>query len=258
MDTSIIRIGTTGSTNDLLRAYRGEEGRLMTVAVAECQTAGRGQGTNRWESEDGKNLLFSILTHPTAVPPPQQFVISMAVALAICRTLDACADGFSIKWPNDIYWRHRKVCGILIENRLAGNCIRDCIIGIGLNVNQQVFRSDAPNPVSLFQITGHEHSRDLLLQNILQAFAAMPLSDSEAIRTAYMERLYRRQGLFWFKDAGGKFRAEVVTVEPDGHLVLRDEGGALRSYAFKEVEHICLGQSLPQQPCGPPNDHDKT
>lgn len=258
MDISIIRIGTTGSTNDFLRTYHGEEGRLMTVAVAECQTAGRGQGTNSWESEGGKNLLFSILTHPTAVPPPQQFVISMAVALAICRTLDTCADGFSIKWPNDIYWRHRKVCGILIENRLAGNCIRDCVIGIGLNVNQQVFRSDAPNPVSLFQITGHGHNRGLLLQHILQAFAAMPLSDGEAIRTAYMERLYRRQGLFWFKDSGGKFRAEVVTVEPDGHLVLRDEGGTLRPYAFKEVEHIRLGQPRPQQPCGPPNDNDKT
>lgn len=236
--TSIIHIGTTGSTNDFLRTYRGAEGLRMTVAVAECQTAGRGQGANTWESEDGKNLLFSILIHPATVPPHRQFVISMAVALAICRTLDAYSEGFCIKWPNDIYWHNRKVCGILIENSLSGNRIRDCIIGIGLNVNQQVFRSNAPNPVSLFQVTGHEHSRDKLLQDILRAFAAMDLCDGEAIRTAYMERLYRRKGLFRFKDGGGEFRAEVAAVAPDGHLLLRNESGALHSYAFKEVEHV--------------------
>ena len=120
------------------------------------QTAGRGQAGNSWESEAGKNLLFGLLFHPREVEANRQFILSQAVALSICETLSDYAEDIRIKWPNDIYWKDRKICGMLIENTLVGRCIENCIIGAGININQQTFCSDAPNPVSLRQITGKE------------------------------------------------------------------------------------------------------
>ncbi len=214
----------------------------MVVVTTEYQSAGKGQGTNRWESERGKNLLFSILCHPVWVPITAQFVISECVALAIRDALSTYSDGFSIKWPNDIYWHDRKICGILIENRLSGGHIKDCIIGIGLDVNQQEFLSDAPNPVSLFQILGHEVERKPLLEDIIHRFdlylQALENGDYGSIATAYASYLYRSGGFYPYRDGSGDFEAAIVEVEDDGHLILRDREGCIRSYAFKEVEFV--------------------
>jgi BirA family biotin operon repressor/biotin-[acetyl-CoA-carboxylase] ligase len=131
--------------------------------VADYQTAGRGCGTNRWESERGRNLLFSLLIRPHGLSANRQFHLSMAISLAISETLGQHVGDVSIKWPNDIYWRDGKIAGILIEHTLQGALIKDSIIGVGLNVNQREFRSDAPNPVSLWQISGQETNREELL-----------------------------------------------------------------------------------------------
>ena len=148
MKTNIIRLQTVDSTNRYLHDCPpvGEE--EMTVAVADYQTAGRGQGTNTWESEAGANLLFSLMVHPCWMPVGRQFLLSMAGALALKETLDAYIDFVTLKWPNDVYWRDSKLSGTLIETTVNSRGIGRCIFGIGLNVNQREFRSDAPNPVS--------------------------------------------------------------------------------------------------------------
>ena len=166
MDFRIIHIEETDSTNRWLK----ENGEGTMVVVADYQTAGKGCGTNSWESERGKNLTFSMLIHPTDIPASQQFRITEVVSVALCEVLERylltvpeLAEGLSIKWPNDIYRGDKKICGVLIENRLQGNVIVDSIIGIGLNVNQTEFVSDAPNPVSLRQLLGREIDREALL-----------------------------------------------------------------------------------------------
>ena len=153
-----IFVAETDSTNRWLGNYRGEEGSVMTVVCADYQTAGRGQGTNQWESERGKNLLASMLIHPKGVPVARQFVLLEAAALAIMKALAHYADGFCIKWPNDIYYHDRKISGTLSECAVGSEGIKRCIIGTGINVNQTEFVSDAPNPVSLRQIFGKETS----------------------------------------------------------------------------------------------------
>ncbi len=243
MEWKIIHIDETDSTNRWLTS-QGDSPRvrLLTegqspceVVVADYQTAGRGCGTNRWESERGKNLLFSMLIHPQNVVAARQFQISMAISLAICEALGQHIGDLSIKWPNDIYWRNGKIGGILIENTLHGNVIKDSVIGVGLNVNQREFHSDAPNPVSLWQICEHEFNREQLLQDILQAFDRLM---EQELRQQYLSRLYRRKGFHPYADKDGTFMAETVTVEDDGHLVLCDDDGRERRYAFKEVVFI--------------------
>ena len=239
MTYTIKYIAETDSTNHWLKAY-GSEG---IVVWADYQTAGRGCGTNTWESERGKNLLFSVLLHPDTIPARRQFHLSMAVSVALYEVLSAYADGFSIKWPNDIYWNDHKICGMLIENRVAGQVLAESIIGIGLNVNQRVFLSDAPNPVSLCQIVEHDIDRQALLNDILQKLDEVitrspcsEVSSHNSLLAAYEERLYRRGENHAYTDHHGPFKATLTGVLDDGHLRLIDESGTERTYAFKEIQ----------------------
>ena len=232
MDWNIVHIDETDSTNRWLREHGGEDD---MVVVTDYQTAGRGCGTNTWESERGQNLLFSVLIHPAEVPANRQFHISMAISIAICEALGEYIGDLSIKWPNDIYWQGGKICGILIEHTLQGQHIKDSIVGVGLNVNQRAFHSPAPNPVSLWQITEQETDREQLLHDILNRFGRLLGQD---IRTQYLSMLYRRKGYHPYVDQKGTFMAELVDVEDDGHLLLHDDAGHERRYAFKEVQFI--------------------
>lgn len=239
MEVKLIRLEEVDSTNNYLRNYVPAEGEETTLCIAEFQHAGRGCGTNSWESERGKNLLFSLLIHPQEIAARDQFHISMSIALAVCDALTSFGIGdIRVKWPNDVYWRDKKICGILIENRLAGSFIRDSIIGIGLNVNQQQFLSDAPNPVSMRQILGYDVDREQVLRRIVDAFKFSPcMIDFTAMR--YNAMLYRKGGgLFTFIDAEGEFQAEIMGVDNDGHLKLKRADGRLKQYAFKEVQFV--------------------
>ena len=159
-DIKLIRTAETDSTNRLLREYAGEEGRLMTVLTADYQTAGRGQGGNTWESAPGENLLVSVRLHPQALSASRQYALTEAGALAVRDTAARYAGEASVKWPNDVYVGDRKVSGTLSECDISGTLIKTCTLGIGLNVNQQEFTGDAPNPVSLAQLAGRRIDRE--------------------------------------------------------------------------------------------------
>lgn len=233
MDFKVVHIDETDSTNHWLKAH----GEGTMVVVADFQTAGKGCGSNSWESERGQNLTFSMLIHPEALEARAQFRITEVVSVALCNTLERYIyKEVDIKWPNDIYVGDQKICGILIENRLQGSVIKDSIIGIGLNVNQQAFLSDAPNPVSMWQLTGLETNREVLLEAFLQAFNEA--WESETISKAYRQRLYRREGYHAFCDKDGRFEAKLRNVLNDGMLVLEDREGQRRNYAFKEIKYI--------------------
>lgn len=236
MQFHLIHIDETESTNSLARGCT-MQGKGIVV-WAEYQTAGRGQGTNTWESARGKNLTLSFRFRPEGVKATEQFIISMAISVALARTL-ATLHEVSIKWPNDIYVGDRKICGILIENMLKGDSIEDCIIGIGLNLNQKDFVSDAPNPTSMALESGKEYDRQQVLNALIAHFGELlDHWEAKAIRETYRQLLYRREGVFPYRDRGGLFRASLVSVEDDGHLLLRDTDGRLRRYAFKEIEYV--------------------
>ena len=178
-----------------------------------------------------------MLIHPEGLPANEQFHITEVVSVAICETLEPYINKkVEIKWPNDIYVGDRKICGILIENRLQGSTIKDAIIGIGLNVNQRVFLSDAPNPVSLYQLIGQETNRDALLNRFLEAFERVSQSDKTCID--YRERLFRKGKEGLYEDKTGRFTARLTDVLSDGRLQLVDSEGQTRIYAFKEVQFI--------------------
>ena len=246
-----IKVSQTASTNTYLsRLAATLPG--GTVIYTPSQTAGRGQKGNSWESEDGKNLTFSMLLKKPPVKARDQFYLSEIAALAVVKALTAVAgDGFTVKWPNDVYWQDKKICGMLIENSLDGTGIATCIIGIGINVNQQTFVSDTPNPVSLINITGREHDLEALLRQVCSDIEIMvgALDDGRTRRdlhNRYLAALDRIDGAMHpYEDAAGnRFMASIAGIAPDGTLTLRHEDGTTRDYLFKEVRHLINGTVL--------------
>ncbi len=240
LQTNIIHIEETGSTNDAIRERKPTHG---MVVAAEWQQAGRGQKGNSWESERGENLLFSIYVTPKFLPCQQQFFLSQAAALAVTDALAEEGIEAKIKWPNDIYAGDRKIAGMLIENSVGMNgSLLDSIIGIGLNVNQTKFISNAPNPVSMKQLTGKTFDREEVLNHILKAFEkrydALEAGRWEAGREDYLERLYRWKEQHPFRDAQGVFTGEIIQVEADGTLWVKRENGQVGKYLFKQIEFI--------------------
>ena len=240
---TIFHITEIDSTNNylknLLHNQYIEDG---AVVYTDFQTSGKGQRGNSWESERGKNLLFSILLHPYKIKASEQFIISQAVSLGVAQFLNKYTDGITIKWPNDIYWREKKICGILIENTLEGDTIKDSICGIGININQAEFCSNAPNPVSLRQITGEEYNLDFMLKEVVDSimyyYAMLQRGKSMAISDQYKNTLFRRDGFYLYNDGNVDFCARIKNVKHNGILVLETEEGEERSFAFKEVKYM--------------------
>ena len=240
----IVHIEETDSTNRWMK----ENGKGEMVVVADYQTAGKGCGSNSWEAERGQNLLFSVMIHPKSLQAKNQFIITQVISVALCKTLESwirpplappTQEGnteISIKWPNDIYVGDKKICGVLIENRLQGRMIKDTIIGIGLNVNQTEFKSDAPNPVSLKQLIGKDTDREEVLNTFIEQLNVTV--KSATIIADYKARLYRREGKHLFMTKNTTFKASIVDVKDDGRLMLEDEKGVAHLFRFKEVSFV--------------------
>ena len=160
----LIELPSIDSTN----IYAMEQIKAGKAISGSCyntpfQTHGKGQHGRVWESEKGQNLLCSYVLELKSLNPAKnwgpedQKGLSAAVAIGAKAFFGANAgDETLIKLPNDIYWRDRKAGGILIENSLRGAEWTWAVIGIGFNINQTSFSPDAPNPVSLRQITGRQ------------------------------------------------------------------------------------------------------
>ena len=239
----IITLTDTASTNDYLLDRVRRQPQWEGAVTTPYQSAGKGMGTNRWESESGKNLLYSILIHPTWLPARKQYLLSMAQAVAVCDVLNGIVSGFTVKWPNDIYWRDRKLSGTRIDVNISARGLQDMVIGTGINVNQREFRSDAPNPVSLWQITGEEHSVPRLLEVVVCRFeyycGVLRSGGEDRIMRLYHAALYRGDGkLYLYEDAAGRFMASIKRVDPDGTLHLLREDGTESVYQFKEVKTL--------------------
>lgn len=259
MEFTIRRFDTTQSTNsDAQRGIKSDSN--FTVYWAKFQERGRGQQGKGWESEPNKNLLLSILFKEIEIAPKDQFIISQIISLAVVDYLKKRGVEAKIKWPNDIYVGDKKICGILIENYLSGDILSASIAGIGININQRIFITKPPNPISLIDlISGEELGEDefnlekelhLLLQSIFNRYKNFFSGDRERsileLRAEYQKRLYRLNSFHLFypsnqstsEAVGELFEAKIVGVASDGKLQLVDRAGAAHSYYFKEIGYI--------------------
>lgn len=239
----IIHLAETSSTNTYIKGIEDKADLADgTIFYTNFQTGGRGQRGNSWESEQGKNLLFSLIIHPFHIHPTEHFIISQTIAIAVAETLTKHVAEIAIKWPNDIYYQDKKIAGILIENELQDETIVNSVIGVGININQLEFHSNAPNPISLAQITDQNYDLIAILKEIQKNFLylyANSIDPNNTIRDTYKDLLYRKKGYHTYRTPDGEiFDAKIKDIQKDGLLVLELEDKTIKKFAFKEISHV--------------------
>ncbi|MCY1632903.1 biotin--[acetyl-CoA-carboxylase] ligase [Marinifilum sp. D737] len=238
----IIRKNEINSTNNFaLELIKSANPAAGTVVLTLNQTKGRGQQTNSWESESGKNLTISIILRPEFLPIPDQFHISMVISLGVHDYLKEYLDDVLVKWPNDIYVGDKKIAGILIEHSIMGSVLSTSVCGIGLNINQRKFVSDAPNPISLSNCTNQEYDLETELSNLLgkieNRYFQLEDGDKKQLEKDYLDTLYWMNEPHTYKDKNGVFKGKIVGITEWGQLRIVAEGKE-RIYNFKEVSFV--------------------
>lgn len=214
-----------------------------TLLVAYSQTAGKGMATNKWHSEENKNATFSIYLKVN-VETAEIFKISVACSLAIYEYLNSIGVKNAIKWPNDIYYEDKKLGGILIENKLQGECVTETIIGVGLNLNQENFPKNLPNPISLKNITGKDYDvKEVavqLSQAIEQKINQLQGAKFSDIRLDYLLKLYCFGKIMMWKIKGIKdeISGSIIDVKPSGKIVMQAVSGQICECDIKEIRMI--------------------
>jgi len=239
----IIRVNKLESTNShALQLLKDTNPSGGTVVMALNQTEGRGQQTNAWESESGKNLTISLILRPDFILAQDQFQVSMLISLGVFDYLKAYTENVSIKWPNDIYIKDKKIAGILIEQSIMGAHLSHSVCGIGLNVNQAKFVSDAPNPISLNILTKQTYQLEDELEKLLAAiekryFQVLNKGGKE-LEADYLKSMYWMNEEHAFEDEDGDFNGKIVGISEFGQLQIEDDENEIRTYNFKEVSFI--------------------
>jgi BirA family biotin operon repressor/biotin-[acetyl-CoA-carboxylase] ligase len=211
-----------------------------TLVITDHQTAGRGQRGNSWVTETGKNFTLSILFKPTFLRVVEQFYLTIFVSLSIYDYLrEKRCTPIRIKWPNDIYVGSKKICGILIENIVAGDRFSNVVVGIGLNVNQTEFSVDTAT--SMAKESGHQFDLraelEVLLTFIEARYLKLRSNEFQSLMTEYLSLLYWQGETHTFKDGGGDFKGTITGLDEVGRLKIRRDKGEV-SYDVKEISYV--------------------
>jgi BirA family biotin operon repressor/biotin-[acetyl-CoA-carboxylase] ligase len=242
---TLVILKEAASTNNYLKELLSNSKPVAdgTVIMAESQYAGRGQQSNRWHSEAGKNLTFSLLLKTGFLALQQQFDLTRAISLGVVTGLqEATGLPIQIKWPNDIYYGDKKLGGILIENLVQGSTIKNSVIGIGLNINQESFPSEIPNPTSVKQILQKDYDLNALLSQICGYIEAWYLKlkagKLDEIREQYLANLYwLNQQHNFLSDDGEQFAGTITGVRNNGFLVLSTKNGE-KEFTLKQIQFL--------------------
>jgi BirA family biotin operon repressor/biotin-[acetyl-CoA-carboxylase] ligase len=236
----LMRYDILASTNDfaveLISSDKPAEG---TVIMADFQTEGKGQKNAVWISEKGSNLTFSIILYPSFLYPANNFYLSMAISLGIVDMMMFFGIDARIKWPNDICTNNGKIAGILIENAIQNNELKYSVIGIGLNVNQEIFPEEIPNPTSMKIELNTINDREIILKKLLQSTENWLLKlydmNFNLIKERYEQQLLFKNQLKKFCAGEDIFSGTIIGINDTGQLLIADESDTIRTFSFKEV-----------------------
>ena len=210
------------------------------VIYTDYQTKGKGQRGNTWESDRSKNIMISMVLETSFVEPTDFFNLTIVASLAIQELLsEYLKDTVKIKWPNDLMYENKKIGGILIENYIRNNVIEWCIVGVGLNINQENFMEK--RAISLANICGQQFDREeltgLLLQKVEAKYYQLKRGGVKQLWDAYLARLYWKDEIHVFQSRGQFFNGRIIGVAPSGKLKIElDEGE--RYFDFKELVFV--------------------
>lgn len=240
----LLQFKELASTNtyaiELIAKNKPSEG---TVISAWSQPQGRGQIGSKWESEAGKNLTISLILYPTFLPARQQFLLNQVISLAVRDFVATYLSSVTVKWPNDIYVKHKKIAGILIQNVLSSSSIQSSTIGIGININQRSFLPETSNPTALILETGHPHDLSTLLAELCEylerRYLQLRAQQYSIIEKDYLQHLYRYQqeALYRRNIDSTIFSGKIVGLAPTGKLLIDHHGGQ-EAFDIREISFL--------------------
>lgn len=236
----LIFLDTVDSTNSYLSELLKKEFDIpeYSMVLAYNQTSGRGQRGTAWETKEGECLTFSLILKPEFLQADLQFYISKIIAISILEYLEEIAPGFRIKWPNDIMYNGKKISGVLIENSISGGKLKNCIIGVGINVNQNEF-VNLPGAISLFQITQKSIEIEEVMMSIVakikKNYIFLKEQDFENINLLYHQNLYLYNESKIFNTEDKSFEGVIIGTEDSGRLLIKNENNEVLSFDIKEI-----------------------
>lgn len=241
----IVKLNAINSTNTFLKDLARESNvENYTVVVAENQTNGKGQFDNKWISERGKNLTFSIICKFNDLSVNNAFYLNCAISLAIYTVLkEYIPNRLTVKWPNDILSFQKKLCGILIENVVSTDKIQQAIVGVGLNVNQEIFPNSLPNATSLKLSAGNDFDKGMLLKKLIEEIIAQVEliigKQFKLLKQSYESVLYKKDEPAMFKNVlNENFMGKILGITEQGNLVVELDNDRIETYDLKEIQFM--------------------
>ena len=237
-DKNIIHLIDVNSTNEFADEYIDENSNQESfVITADFQKCGKGQVNNRWDSEKGKNLLISVV-FSLKKNVSNQFEFNIISSLAVLDLLkELILEDIKVKWPNDILINKKKVAGVLIQNKIKGNVIYKSIIGLGLNVNQEVFRNFNRKATSLkiekSKLFDLIDIRDKFIKNLKIRL----LNNINENYIDYNNSLYLKDKVSAFEINGEIIVGTIKCVNKKGFLLIETESG-IKVFRMKEISFL--------------------
>ncbi len=239
----IIKLDAIDSTNSYLKKLLNKESLDdLTVVVSKQQTQGKGRNGNVWLNKPSLNLAFSIYKRFSDFEIDKKFMLNAISSISVHEILKKYnLLDLTIKWPNDIMAANKKISGILIENNVRGNSIKNSVIGIGININQSEFKN-LPNATSIFIETGKLNSIDRIAQELQKAleknFNLFKINENELIKN-YNSLLYKKNEISNFSaNDMSKFQGKIIKVGIDGKITIRVSNKQLSKYSESEIKLI--------------------
>ncbi len=236
----VVHRDSTGSTNDdakEIAAQLSPSDKSLLLVVAETQTRGRGRSGNVWFSPRGSISLTLAIPD---IPPARLGVLPLGVGVCITRALGSLGLAARVKWPNDILIGDQKVCGILCESSIARGAAR-VFVGVGLNVEAGDGGAAMVRGATSLGAHGVATERATLVADIVGRVTAL-VQGGQAAEAIVAE--WRTASIPWWgeeatlSEGGVDRRIIVVDVDPEGRLVVRDEGGGMRTLISGDVRNV--------------------
>ena len=241
---SIIKLNAIDSTNDFLKDYsRNQLVENFTTVVTQKQTNGKGQMGAVWNSEEGKNLVMSILIKDLLRSVDEIFHLNVAITLSIIQVLKLYnIPNITVKWPNDILSENKKICGILIENSIISESKIESIVGIGLNINQLYFEN-LPKASSMALIVNKEFDLEIILNKVIfqikKNCSYILSGQSSKLWEEYHNNLYKMKTPMTFQNVNQiRFMGIIQGVSQEGKLLVKLEDGSVKAFGIKEIQFL--------------------
>ena len=205
-----------------------EEG---TIVVTDVQTHGRGRKNRFWHSPMG-GLWFSVVLYPH-IPTDKGMLITMVSSISVAQAIKKITGlNPEIKWPNDLLINGKKVCGILTEIDADLDKINHIIIGIGINVNNDINEDLKEIAISLKQEVGFNISRVKLLRSILQYldlnYDRLNFGDFNYIREIWLSYSNVIGRNILVEDESILTKGVVIDIDDSGYIILKTHSGKIR------------------------------